>query len=249
MANIWMCVWAGERMIDVKTLGNLMCWKHGIFTDFMPFLSHCSLLPTVLLVFAPTEKGNPHIVWIDLMVRQGLQWEAPPWAPLIQSVVKPTVSGWEACPQLGLRGHWRACSPFEGSIFTHGLAILERNRRARVCLTAWHARHGETSLHLPPLTWASELGFVHGSPVALQWCWPGGLRLVLRESFSMSVFVCVHMCFWMLNMRALCPRQSIRQNTTISMENCISSLKFPSWFTKPMWEFIDSSHLKFGLRS
>lgn len=64
----------------------------------------------------------------------------------------------------------------------------------------------------------------------------------LRESFGVSV--CMHS--HVLNMSALYPCQSIQQNTDISMENCISSLKFYSWFTKPMWEFTDSSHLKFG---
>lgn len=119
---------------------------------------------------------------------------SPSPSSFIQSGVKPTVSGWEACPQLGLRGHWRACSPFEWSIFTHGVAILERNRRARECLTAGHAHHGETSLHLPPLTWASELGFVHGSPRGFAMGLTRGPQVGCWESRSACQCLCVFTC-------------------------------------------------------
>lgn len=43
---------------------------------------HCLLLYTVLLLFfAQIKEGNIQVVLKNLMVRQGLQWEAPFCAP------------------------------------------------------------------------------------------------------------------------------------------------------------------------
>lgn len=201
----------------------------------MTFLSHCLLLYTVLLLFfAPIEEGNPQVVLKNLMVGHGLQWEAS-LSSLAQSGAESTVPGWEACPQLRRGG----ALPPQEAYFTHVLVKWQRRRGA-----GWCARGAGSSWHPTPLPCASELGFRPGSPSGFA---PGLPQVgALGESFGVSVFVCVHMCLCVRNTSALYPRQSIRQNTASSVENSVSSWKFSSWFTKPMWEFTDSSHLKFG---
>lgn len=258
MPTIWVCVLGrsggrgelGRGNDRHKDFGQIhvletwyICWHVWHFCPMAYFylLCYCFLFPL--------KRETLKLYWRTLWVRQGLQWETPFSAPLYNQGIKSTLASWERSPQLWQRGIGGCDLPLEEACFTCVLSISERNveRHVGVCWAAWHTLRGGSFLHLSPLTWVSELGFILGSSSGFAEG-PGRRPEVdtLRGSFGVAMFVCVHMCFCVLNMSALYPCQSIRQNTDISMENCIWSLKFSSWFAKPMWEFTDSWHLKFG---
>lgn len=167
------------------------------------------------------------------------KWEAPSDS---QGWTLPFLSG--KAPQASdgkASGVWSPCG---GCMFCTCLVhVREEHGHAGVCLGPDAPPRGGLFSHLSPLTCQSWYLF-QVIPLAAPGGWPGGLRSVHWEKHLVHLSVC--MCFCVLPMSALYHCQSIRQNTNISMENCISSLKFSSLSTQPMWELTNSSHLKFG---
>lgn len=160
-----------------------------------------------------------------------------------------TMSG-ELCPFcLGkphrhrMERHQGCGLPVKDACFAHVLSMLERSKGMQECVRPDAPPRGGLFLHLSPLTCQSWCLF-QVIPLASPAAWPGGPRSVHWERHLVHLSVCT--CFCVLTMSALYHCQSIRQNTNISMENCISSLKFSSLSAHPMWELTNSSHLKFG---